>query len=127
MSKLINKRINPIDFINRYNNFYKKSFILSNDMKTKKSVSIKSLISYFLPILRKNYLKSLKLKKGGNLLEPPATDTISYATNEANNKNFFNIFPRNPPYTSVYNGFDLSVNQVANEYPAISTYSRTNF
>lgn len=126
MDNFNKKKINPNEFIQKYNTHYHKSFVFPNEMKKKKAVSIKSLIACFIPILHKDWMKIKKIKKGGNI-EPPATDTISNAVQEQNKNNFFNYFPRNPPFTSVYNGADLTPNQVANEFPPISNYSRANF
>ena len=118
-------KLNPNEFIERYNAHYHKSLNFKNDMKNKKSVSVKSLISAFLPILQNDWKKSMKVKKGG--FNPLPTDTITNALHKENLNNFFNYFPRNAEFTSVYNKNDLATNQVANEYPDVSTYSRGNF
>jgi len=131
MDNFNKKKINPNDFIQKYNKQFNKSFVFPNDMKKKKVVSIKSLIACFIPILHKDWMKvkknDVKTKKGGTSLDPPATDTITNAVQRDNQNNFFNYFPRNPPFTSVYNGADLTPNQVGNEFPPISNYSRANF
>jgi len=120
------KKINPTEFIERYNAQYNKSFSFKNDIKNKKSISVKTLIKSFLPILCNDWKKSMKIKKGGNL-NPPATDTISNALQQDNLNNFFNYFPRHPEYTSVYNNVDLTTNEIANQFPQTSTYSRSSF
>lgn len=125
MDNFNKKKINPNEFIQRYNIHYNKSLVFKNDMKNKKAISVKSLISCFLPILQNDWKKSLKGKKGG--YNPLPTDTISNALHQDNLNNFFNYFPRNPEFTSVYNKADLSTNQIANEFPEMSTYSRANF
>ena len=59
-----------------------------------------------------------------------AQDTCAqtpYSSQNFNLNNFFNYFPRNAEFTSVYNKADLITNEVANQYPQISTYSRGNF
>jgi hypothetical protein len=126
MDNFNKKKINPNEFIERYNTIYKKSFVFNNDFKNKKAVSVKSLIKMFIPILHNDWKKSMKIKKGGNL-SPPATDTIPNAVQKDNLNNFFNYFPRNPEFTSVYNKTDLLTNEVANTFPQISNYSRANF
>ena len=119
-------RLNPNEFIEHYNYHHKKSLSFKNDMKKKKSVSAKVLITCFLPVLKNDFRKFLKMKKGGNIT-PPATDTISNAVQGENLNNFFYYLPRNPPFTSIYNTFDLSTNTLANQYPPTSTYSRASF
>lgn len=125
MDNFNKKKINPIEFIQRYNVHHNKSLVFKNDMKNKKAISIKSLITAFLPILHNDWKKSMKVKKGG--YNPLPTDTISNALQQDNLNNFFNYFPRNAEFTSVYNKNDLITNQVANEYPEMSSYSRANF
>lgn len=125
MDNFNNKKINPNEFIQRYNKHYNKSLVFKNDMKNKKEVSVKSLISYFLPILHNDWKKSMKIKKGG--FNPLPTDTITNALHQNNLNNFFNYFPRNPEFTNVYNKTDLITNQQANNFPEISTYSRASF
>lgn len=125
MDNFNKKKINPNEFIQKYNVHYNKSLVFKNDMKNKKAISVKSLISSFLPILHNDWKKSMKIKKGG--FNPLPTDTITNALHQENLNNFFNYFPRNPEFTNVYNKLDLSTNQVANEFPEISTYSRANF
>ena len=116
MDNFNNKKINPNEFIQRYNKHYNKSLVFKNDMKNKKEVSVKSLISSFLPILHNDWNKSMKIKKGG-----------FNALHQENLNNFFNYFPRNPEFTNVYNKTDLITNQQANNFPEISTYSRASF
>ncbi len=125
MDNFNNKKINPNEFIQRYNKHYNKSLVFKNDMKNKKEVSVKSLISSFLPILHNDLKKSMKIKKGG--FNPLPTDTITNALHQNNLNNFFNYFPRNPEFTNVYNKTDLITNQQANNFPEISTYSRASF
>ena len=125
MDNFNKKKVNPIEFIQRYNVHYNKSLVFKNDMKNKKAITIKSLITAFLPILHNDWKKSIKVKKGG--YNPLPTDTISNALQQENLNNFFNYFPRNAEFTSVYNKNDLITNQVANEYPEMSTYSRSSF
>jgi hypothetical protein len=127
MDNFNKKKINPKDFIERYNAQYNKSFTFNNDIKNKKTISVKSLIKNFIPILHNDWKKSMKIKKGGVELNPPATDTIANALQQENLNNFFNYFPRNPEFTNVYNKNDLALNTVANEYPQISNYSRGTF
>jgi len=131
MDNFNKKKVNPNEFISRYNSVYKKSFVFTDDLKKKKSVSVKTIINSFIPILKKDWMKSNKKsmttkKKGGNLV-PPATDTITNATQQENQNNFFNYFSRAPDFTSVYNKQDLSINQVGNNFPEISNYSRSSF
>ena len=128
MDNFTKKKINPNEFIQRYNYEYKKSFVFKNDWKNKKNVSVKSLINAFIPILHNDWIKSMKIKKGGDLM-PSATDTLAnaIATQNDNLNNFFNYFPRNSEFTSVYNKTDLSTNQIGNEFPVVSTYSRDSF
>jgi hypothetical protein len=123
MENFNKKKINPLEFIEKYNNHYNKSFVLNNDLKNKKAVSFKTLIKAFIPMLHKDFKKT---KKGGNLDLKP-TDTIASNTNQNNTNNFFNYFPRNPEFTNVYNKIDLSTNQVGNDFPNMSTYSRSSF
>jgi len=118
-----NKKINPTEFIEKYNAKYNKSFVFKNDFKNKKDVSVKALIKAFIPILHNDWKK---FKKGGDL-NPKPTDTISNSVQQDNLNNFFNYFPRNAEFTSVFNKTDLATNQVANEFPAISNYSRDSF
>ena len=125
MDNFNKKKINPNEFIQRYNLHYNKSFVFKNDMKNKKNISVKSLISVFLPILQNDWKKSMKVKKGG--FNPLPTDTINNAIQQDNLNNFFNYFPRNPEFTSVYNKADLSTNEVGNNFPEMSTYSRASF
>ena len=124
MDNFNKKKINLNDFIQRYNAYYNKSFVIKNDMKNKKEVSVKSLIKYILPILQNDWNKSMKVKKGGN---PAPTDTIDNAVQKENLNNIFNYFPRNTEFTNVNNKNDLSINQVANQFPEISAYSRGSF
>ncbi len=126
MDNFNKKKINPNEFIERYNAHYKKSFVFKNDIKNKKAISVKSLINNFIPILHNDWKKTMKIKKGGDL-NPSATDTISNALHQENLNNFFNYFPRNPEFTSIYNKTDLATNEVANNFPEISNYSRANF
>jgi hypothetical protein len=125
MDNFNKKKINPNEFIQMYNVHYNKSFVFKNDMKNKKAISVKSLISSFLPILHNDWKKSMKNKKGG--FNPLPTDTITNALHQENLNNFFNYFPRNPEFTNVYNKIDLITNQQANKFPEISTYSRASF
>lgn len=135
MDNFNKKKVNPNEFISRYNSVFKKSFVFTDDLKKKKSVSVKTLINSFIPILKKDWMKSNKKsmtkakttkKKGGNLV-PPATDTITNAVQQENQNNFFNYFSRAPDFTSVYNKQDLSINQIGNNFPEISNYSRSSF
>jgi phage pi2 protein 07 len=125
MDNFNNKKINPNTFIQKYNTYYNKSFVFKSDMKNKKEVSFKTLIASFLPILHNDWKKSMKVKKGG--FNPVPTDTIKNAVQQDNLNNFFNYFPRNPEFTNVNNKADLSINQVANQFPEMSTYSRGSF
>jgi len=126
MDNFNKKKLNPNDFITRYNSVYNKSFVFTDDLKKKKMVSVKSLIKSFIPILKKDWMKMKKMKKGGNLT-PPATDTITNAVQQDNQNNFFNYFSRAPDFTSVYNKQDLATNQIGNNFPEISNYSRSSF
>jgi len=133
MDNFNKKKVNPNEFITRYNSVYKKSFVFTDDLKKKKSVSVKTIINSFIPILKKDWMKSMNksitkatTKKGGNLV-PPATDTITNAVQQENQNNFFNYFSRAPDFTSVYNKQDLSINQIGNNFPEISNYSRSSF
>lgn len=125
MDNFNKKKINPNEFIQKYNVHYNKSLVFKNDMKNKKAISVKSLISSFLPILQNDWKKSMKIKKGG--FNPLPTDTITNALHQENLNNFFNYFPRNAEFTNVYNKVDLITNQEANNFPEMSTYSRANF
>lgn len=125
MDNFNKKKINPNEFIQRYNAHYNKSLVFKNDMKNKKAVSVKSLISVFLPLLQNDWKKCMKVKKGG--FNPIPTDTITNALHQENLNNFFNYFPRNAEFTNVYNKLDLTTNQVGNDFPEISTYSRASF
>lgn len=142
MDNFNKKKVNPNEFITRYNSVYKKSFVFTDDLKKKKSVSVKTIINSFIPILKKDWMKSMNKsitkattkkattkttkKKGGNLV-PPATDTITNAVQQENQNNFFNYFSRAPDFTSVYNKQDLLINQIGNNFPEISNYSRSSF
>ena len=123
MENFNKKKINPVEFIEKYNNQYNKSFELNNDLKNKKTVSVKTLIKNFIPILHKDWKKT---KKGGDVELKP-TDTIANSIQKDNMNNFFNYFPRNPEFTNVYNKTDLALNQVGNDFPNMSTYSRSSF
>jgi len=125
MDNFNKKKINPNEFIQKYNVHYNKSLVFKNDMKNKKAISVKSLISSFLPILQNDWKKSMKIKKGG--FNPLPTDTITNTLHQENLNNFFNYFPRNAEFTNVYNKVDLITNQEANNFPEMSTYSRANF
>jgi hypothetical protein len=122
----MDNKIKPNKFLEKYNLHYQKSFKFNKELSNKKEVSLKTLISAFLPILHKDWKKSIKIKKGGDGT-PIATDTIKNSVNDANLNNFFNYFPRNPEFTNVHVKSDLAINQTANEYPAVSTFSRSSF
>jgi hypothetical protein len=124
MDNFNKKKINPNDFIERYNNQYNKSLVLKKEIKNKKDVSVKLLIASFIPVLYKDWKKTIK---GGADATPNATNTISNAIQNENQNNFFNYLSRTPEFTNVYNKVDLTTNQVANDYPPISTYSRDSF
>lgn len=119
------RRLNPIDFINNYNKCYKKSLIFKDDIINKKKVNIKSIISSFLPVLKNDYKKCMKIKKGGSLLDPVQTDTISNSLHQENLNNIYYTLPRNPDFTNVYNSYDLKPNISVDGFPDISTYSRS--
>jgi len=119
-------RLNPNEFIGHYNFHHNKSLVFNAEMKKKKNVSAGVLIKNFIPILKNDFKKFLRTKKGGNIT-PPATDTIANAVQNDNLNNFFYYFPRNPPFTSIYNTYDLTTNTIANQYPPTSNYSRASF
>lgn len=116
------KKINPHEFIDRYNKQFNKKFVFKGEINKKKEVSVKTIITSFLPILHTDWKKSMKTKKGGTLSQ---SDIIPNALNQENNKNFFYLFDRAAPFTNVNNKLDMSINDVGNVFPEISNYSRS--
>ena len=106
-------RVNPVSFVNAYNNFSKKKIRLSERLKKVKQMRITKLIYEIVCDLNKDYNKigSKSPKKGG-------AEIFTFTDND----NLFYLRNVNPPATDTSLLNDMSFKQFTPQL--VNTYSR---